>query len=87
MSNVYQFPTKATRDLVLFEKTLRSLFDEQGIAGHMADTIVGRMKEIWNKYQRDIEISYSLPGTLNFADKQMIEGSINTLGDITESCG
>ena len=85
MVEVIQFPTRAVRDRVAVEKTIREMLDQSGASPGMIEEVCSRMKdffEVWTAAQ--LSLSYQLPDLpeeLRAAIQNSIEKGLKQLSE------
>lgn len=78
MSEIINFPTKAVRDNMLVEKTIKDILDKTPANEETKKEIINRVVEIFNMYQCEFSpvFDLSLPDTITEDEKRKLLKSI-----------
>ena len=60
-TNVINFPTRAVREWVMVEITIRDVLEEAGASSKMIKEICARMKDLYEKYNQRYTFALKLP--------------------------
>ena len=61
MNNIVNFPTKAVQEWNSFEKTLTNILAESEASLEMTDIVISRMKDAFDDYQFNYNLSLQIP--------------------------
>lgn len=75
MDNLINFPAKAVREKNSFDKAVRTLLTQSDINSEAIDSLMAKLHPLWDQYQHQFNISFSLPSTLNKSDAEKINTS------------
>ncbi|MBW2644570.1 MAG: hypothetical protein JRE23_00070 [Deltaproteobacteria bacterium] len=61
MDNIIKFPTKLVRNKIAFEEALKKEMSHVAMDAALKDELTQRMTAIWEKYQFEYQLQYTLP--------------------------
>lgn len=85
-TEVKEFPTGSAGEWIIFEKTIREALEKAGASKEMTQQVSGRMKEVYEKYDRKFTLALSppLPDNLSSKQRREIDNSIrNAIEELT----
>jgi len=77
-TNIIEFPTRSVREWIKVERTIRETLEQAGASQEMTEEVCGRMKEVYEKYDRvfTFALGLPLPEHLSLEQRRAIDNSI-----------
>ena len=77
-TNIIEFPTRAVREWIMVERTIREVLEQVGASAEMTEEVCARMKDVYERYNRmfTLALKLPLPEYLSLDQRRAIDDSI-----------
>lgn len=77
-TNIIEFPTRAVREWIMIEKTIRGVLEEAGASPEMTEEVCARMKDVYEKYNHmfTLALKLPLPEYMSFEERSAVDDAI-----------